>query len=87
MRIQSAHKYLSTCGVLLLPIFAWNVVFPRFLPPEFAPEEFWHDIPYFLGTVENSLRLFVFTLPFFMPLSISSSMQRAGLGIFVGGCT
>lgn len=85
MSNPTIRKYLVTCGVLLLPVFVWNAVLVRFLPPVFAPSEFWRDIPHLLGTAENSLRLLVFTLPFFMPLNVSSARQRTGLGIFIAG--
>ncbi len=79
------RKYLISCGLLLFPIFIWNAVFVRFLPPAFAQSEFWRDIPYLLGATENSLRLLTFTLPFLMPLEVSSTKQRTGLVIFIIG--
>ncbi len=85
MSIQSIRKYLVTCGLLLLPVFVWNVALVRFLPPAFAPNEFWRDIPYALGAAENLLRWLVFALPFFMPLKVSSVRERKGLGVFIAG--
>lgn len=55
------------------------------LPPAFAPGEFWRDIPPAIAGVENTLRVMVFMLPFFMPLSTSAASQRVGLGLYVGG--
>lgn len=78
-------KYLLSCGVLLLPVFVWNVLFANALPPAFAPGEFWRDIPDLLGVAENTLRLLVFTVPFLMPLRIVTARQRTGLGIFIAG--
>lgn len=85
MNSQSIKKYLLTCGLLLIPVFIWNVVFVSYLPPAFAPSEFWRDIPHVLVAVENSLRLVVFTLPFIMPLSVSSAQQRTRLVVFIAG--
>jgi len=85
MNIQFARKYLFTCGLLLLPVFVWNILFWRYLPPAFEAGEFWRDIPSTLAMAEHSLRLLIFTLPFFMPLGISGARQRTGLGILIAG--
>jgi hypothetical protein len=70
---------------LLLPAFAWNVALTEILPPAIASPELWNDIPPELATAESSLRFLVFTLPFFMPLSILSELQRKGLVLFIVG--
>ena len=85
MSIQLVRKYLVTCGLLLLPVFIWNAALMSLLPPVYLPDEFWRDIPDVIGTAENLMRLLVFTLPFLMPLSIASTRQRIGLGIFIAG--
>ena len=85
MSNQLTRKYLVTCGLLLLPVFVWNIALWHYLPPVFAASEFWRDIPPVLGTTENALRGLIFTLPFFMPLSISSARQRTGIGLFIAG--
>jgi len=82
---RSIQQYVFSCGLLLLPALLWNVVLARFLPPAFAPAEFWRDIPYALTAAENTLRLLVFVLPFFMPLHVSGASQRAGMRVFSAG--
>lgn len=46
---------------------------------------FGKDIPPYIGTVENVLRLVVLLLPLLMPLTIASDSQKIGLAIFVIG--
>jgi hypothetical protein len=54
-----------SCGLLTLPIFVWNVIFARFLPPSLALPDFERDIPLRLACGENALRFVVIVLPFF----------------------
>ena len=79
MRVPDLRRYGVSCGLLVLPIFLWNVAFSRFLPPAFAMSEFWRDIPTPLAYLENAFRLIVSVLPFFMPLELRSVRQRRGL--------
>ncbi|MBK9235274.1 MAG: hypothetical protein IPO19_04070 [Rhodoferax sp.] len=79
------RRYLNNCGWLLLPALLWNVVFATRLPAAFQPSEFWRDIPAALVMAENSLRLVVFVLPFFMPLRLSAPAQRRALLLFAAG--
>ena len=37
--------YVWSCGLLIVPILLWNVLFYRYLPPAFATNEFERDIP------------------------------------------
>ena len=76
---------MLSCGLLLLPVFVWNAMFMGSLPPAYQADEFWRDIPAILGSVENTLRLLVFALPFLMPLNIETARQRSGLTIFITG--
>lgn len=79
------RRYLINCGWLLLPAVLWNVVFAARLPAAFQPQEFWRDIPSALAAVENSLRIVVFVLPFFMPLRLRERAQRRALLLFAAG--
>jgi hypothetical protein len=78
LRTKPLH-YLSSCGLLLLPIFIWNAAFTRYLPAAWSGAEFWRDIPAVLVRTENAFRLIVSALPFFMPLELSSAIQRRAL--------
>lgn len=78
-------RFAFSCGLLLLPALAWNAALTGLLPPAIASPEFWDDIPPALARAETSLRFLVFALPFFMPLSVSSTLQRKGLVLFVVG--
>ena len=78
-------RYGLSCGLLTLPIFFWNVLLAPHLPPALEWEEFWRDIPPFIGYSENVLRLVVVLLPFLMPLELSTVVQRRGLLLFLAG--
>lgn len=79
-----AHYALS-CGWLLLPAAAWNIVLAKRLPPAFQRAEFWRDVPPALAFAENGLRLAVFGLPFLMPLDVSAPGAGRALLIFGAG--
>lgn len=79
------YRYVWSCGLLMLPIFGWNIIFTRFLPPAISSDEFWRDIPALVVYGENGFRFAVFVLPFLMPLDVKTAMQRKGLLLFVTG--
>lgn len=76
------RPYLLNCGLLTIPILAWNVAFTRFLPSTLAPGEFLRDIPGVIVTGENVSRTLVSVLPFFMPLREDTRRRRQGLAWF-----
>jgi hypothetical protein len=71
--------------LLLIPALVWNVLFACRLPQAFSPPEFWRDIPLPLRLVENISRIFVFSIPFLMPLEVSTRSQRWALLLFAIG--
>jgi hypothetical protein len=77
--------YLVSCGLLLLPLLAWNALFAQFLPPAYSMSEFWRDIPPLLSATENFSRFAVFALPFAMPLRLTTQAERLALQVFVIG--
>jgi hypothetical protein len=78
-------KYVLNCFILLIPIFLWNILFATSLPRGYSIEFFWKDIPPVIGTTENILRITAFFLPLLMPLTIKTSRQKIGLGIYLAG--
>jgi hypothetical protein len=84
MQAALAHYALS-CGLLLLPAVAWNIVMSKHLPPSFQRVEIWREIPTPLVIVENTLRVGVFVAPFLMPLDLSAPGALPGLLIFGAG--
>lgn len=78
-------RYLWSCGLLTLPILAWNLASARYLPPQFDAAVFDRDIPLLVSAGENGLRMVVLVLPFFMPLDLTTPTQYRGLSLFVGG--
>jgi hypothetical protein len=79
------RRYALSCGLLLIPASVWNIALTGYLPPSFAPAEFWRDIPMPLALTENSLRLAVFVLPFLMPLNLAAPGRIRALLVFVLG--
>ncbi len=83
-RAALAHYALS-CGLLLLPAAAWNIVLRKHLPATFQRDEFWRDVPTPLAVAENGLRIAVFVLPFLMPLNLAAHGWVPALFIFGAG--
>ncbi len=79
---SSLRPYLASCGLLTIPILAWNLAFTRYLPPPLTPAEFWRDIPRVIVTGEQVSRTLVSVLPFFMPLREDTRRRRQGLAWF-----
>lgn len=79
------QRYVVSCGVLLLPILAWNIALIDRLPPAISTPERWDAIAPPLALAENFLRVLVFALPFFMPLNLATRPQKWGLAVFVVG--
>lgn len=78
------RRYVLTCGLLTIPILAWNLAFTRYLPSPLTPAEFWNDIPRGMVIGENVFRTLVSVLPFFMPLREDTRRRRRGLAWFGG---
>lgn len=86
--METANKpqyYFLSCGLPLIPLLIWNVLFASRLPQLFDPSVFWSNIPLPLSVAENLFRVLVFALPFLMPLSVRTASQRAGLWLYVVG--
>lgn len=74
--------YLRSWGLLLLPVFAWNVALTSYLPAPWGTSEFQREIPWLLTTAEQTTRVAVMGLPFLMPMELATRMQRAALWVF-----
>ncbi|MSO20346.1 MAG: hypothetical protein EXQ56_07750 [Acidobacteria bacterium] len=85
LTLTAIRPYLLSCGLLLIPVSVWNIALAGYLPPSFAPAEFWRDIPVPLALAENGLRLAVFVLPFLMPLNLAAPGRIRKLLVFVAG--
>lgn len=79
------QRYLLSCGLLTVPILAWNRVFARFLPPALGSAAFWREIPPVVTYAENGLRVAVVVLPFLMPLDLSTIAARRSFVLFTAG--
>jgi len=69
----------------MLPIMIWNILFTEKLPQEYQPEVFWKEIPAWLKYAENISRILLFILTILMPLGLSTSTQKCGLILYIGG--
>jgi hypothetical protein len=79
--------YALNCFILVIPVFLWNILFAASLPRGYSMEFFWKDIPPIIGTTENILRIIAFFLPLLMPLTIKTTGQKIGLGVYLAGLT
>ncbi len=79
------NKYLSTCFLLLIPIFIWNLVFIDYLPIGYSKNIFWEDIPLLIKYSENISRVIVLALPTIMVLSLKTKLQKIGFFIYCIG--
>jgi len=78
-------RYLGSCFWLWLPPLAISFLLWAQLPPAFGREIFWKDIPQFIGTTENALRLVIILLSLLMAFEIKSASQKTGLGLYLLG--
>jgi hypothetical protein len=85
MLLETIRYYVLNCGILLIPVIAWNLLFTKKLPHTFTLAEFWRDIPAPLAATENGLRILAFVLPFLMPLTLDNLRQRFGMALFFIG--
>jgi len=69
----------------IFPILVWNVLLASKLPPEYNPKLFNSNIPLAIIIGENAFRFIIFLLPLFFRLSVTTSLQKKGLIIFIFG--
>lgn len=79
------HAYAFSLGLLLIPVFLWNLILAPYLPAPFTPPAVTQNLPRWLTFMENSLRILLFTLPFLMPWPTRSRRSRWGWWLFVAG--
>lgn len=87
MWVALLRTYGKSCGLLLLPIFVWNLALTPSLPAPWGTDEFQRDIPLMLSVAENATRWMVLGMPFLMPLEVMTVRERRGLlafGVGVG---
>ena len=82
---ETIMRYLANCFLLTIPALAFNIVFIKNLPKTFSREVFWKDIPRGIAYGENIFRVVVFFFPLFMPLTLSTPLQQAGMFMYVIG--
>lgn len=85
MNESSLLSYVGSCGLLTVPIFAWNIIFACYLPPALATDEFWRDIPLLVEYGENGFRFAIVVLPFLMPLKGDDGFAATRIAAVCGG--
>ncbi len=85
MKSYPFHKYLLNCFLLTIPILVWNIFLTPKLPEAFQPEIFQSQIPKFIIYGENIFRAIIFALILFMPLRITTPLQKKGLLLYLIG--
>lgn len=85
---MSAHPlqaYGISLGLLLIPVFLWNILLAPYLPAALTAPAFLRELPPWFTMTENGLRLLIFFLPFLMPWPTRSPRTRLGIQLFITG--
>ena len=76
---------LRNGGWLTIPPLAITFGLWSHLPPPYAMEHFWKDIPSWLGLPENIFRIIVFALPTLLYFGRAERGQKLGWFLYFGG--
>ncbi len=85
MTWKSVPNFLANGFLLLIPVFLWNVVLATRLPEPYQVNNFWHNIPRWIGITENIFRGVVFFLPLFLKLGFKTPQQKLGWSLYLLG--
>ena len=79
------RKYLlGNCGLLLLPVFLWNILLYQHLPEAFQTRV-WNNVPAYVSGVEFAGRVVLFTIPFFFLIGRTQKNHKRILYLFIAG--
>jgi phosphotransferase system glucose/maltose/N-acetylglucosamine-specific IIC component len=70
---------------LTLPPLLFSLSLMTFLPNALTPEQFNKSIPNILLSIESIGRVFVFAMPVFFSIGISTNTQKRGLALYLAG--
>jgi hypothetical protein len=76
---------ISNGAFLFIPIFAWNIIFTRYLPPAYEAKSFDVNVSRFILIGEGIFRTIIFGMPLFMKLNFTNHSGRVGLWLFLCG--
>jgi hypothetical protein len=82
-KILNKYVLKNTAWLIVPPLFL--NLFMGALPPAFSAGRFWANIPAFVAIPENTFRLLLCALPFFMPLTLVTKRQKLGLAVYLLG--
>jgi len=77
-------NYLLNCFILFIPVFLWNALLYKQLPPLYQPDR-WNKIPKTLDIAETVFRFLVFFAPLGMKLEFTTRGQIIGLFLYFAG--
>ena len=70
---------------LTFPPLLFSLILMSYLPDALTPAEFNRDIPDLLVMGENIARIFVFGMPLFFSVGLSTKTQKRGLALYLVG--
>jgi hypothetical protein len=85
MKFKDIQKYIFNCFLLTIPILLWDYIFTDKLPKAPEPNHYWKEISPFIIQIENISRLIMFVMISFMPIKITTSIQKKGLILYIFG--
>jgi hypothetical protein len=71
--------------ILFIPIFLWNLIFVKKLPPAFEDETFDKNIPKFVLIGESFFRAIIFLIPIITEIDFTKISGMIGFYIFISG--
>ncbi len=79
-------KHIGSNGfILFIPIFLWNLIFIKKLPPVFEDKTFDKNIPKIILVGETFFRVIVFLMPIMTEIDYSKIAGNIGFYIFIVG--
>lgn len=83
--MQFLNFFVTNAFIFLIPVFLWNMLLTRYLPPPYGTKEFDQGIPRFILLGEQLFRIPVFLLPLLIKTNPSTSIGKIGLIIYIVG--
>lgn len=71
--------------ILFIPIFLWNLIFIKKLPPAFEDKTFDKNIPKFVLIGESFFRVIIFIIPIITEIDFTKITGNIGIYIFITG--
>lgn len=79
------HHIISNGFILFIPIFIWNIIFVKKLPPAFENKTFDKNIPRYILLGETIFRGIIFLIPILTEINYSKISENIGIYLFISG--